>query len=478
MRQPRGTGETVDLIEIIDADGSVLGGAVTSPHPLRERRLRPRWLAPAAFAALGAVAVGLFVWQPWRIPPEWRMFPAPEPSPAELSNQLLPAEPPGLVRAVVEPPSVGSSTPVTSVGYVFAEPGAIYGFRRSALFEATPTGQRDAARVADSDDSPPALTVNGQQAALDRFRMRSELLWGPLDGYTWRTFTNALSAEESLDFAHAVGAPAGTAAVRHGYRLDDLVPLGSVSAYRSAFALRNALTGSRLSSPLSPTMVTFVDEQARSTRIASVPAPPDAMQLVEFMFGNGDATSVHGVAALFIESREAGQLIIWLEGGRLITVAGDLGEPALGSVAESVSTASSAEWQIARESTTVSTFRVGSTPVDVGSGTSFDGVPWRVSVSTGNPTVTCLYTGAAGDTSSCTFSTPRVPATRTFSGATAATVFVVAIIPIEESRLVLRVTRSDGTITDHTLERLDDEYAGVAVEIAADATYALVDPSA
>ena len=480
MRQTRSPGQVVDLIEIelIEADSSAFGAPATAPRPPRARRPRPRWLVPAVLGALGAIAVALFVWQPWRIPLEWRMFPAPEPSPAELSNQLLPAEPPGLLLSVVEPASVGSGSPTVGVGYVFAEPGAVYGFRRSALFEATPTNRRDAERVDGRDDSPSALTVNGQPAALDRFRMRSELTWGPRGGYTWRTFTNALSEDEVLDFANAVGAPDGTAALRSGYRLDDLVPVGTMSAYTSAFALRNALTDSQVLSPLRPTVVTYLDEQDRELRVASVPAPSDAMQLVEFMFGDGDTTTIHGIPALFIESREAGELIIWLEGGRLITVAGDLDETALREVAESVGTVSSAAWQRAGESANGWITLTASAPMDVGSGTSIDGVPWRVSVSVGNPTVTCFYLGSDIVLSSCTFSTPRVPATRTFPGPTDGTLFVVAIVAIDEPRPALRVTRSDGMITDHTLARLDDEYAGVAVEIAADATYSLVDPSA
>lgn len=508
MRQPPGNGDFLEIIEIdvIDADPSAFGDATGSRSSARERRPRPRWLRPVALATCTGAAVSLFVLQPWEVPPQWRKFDHPAPSTAIISNLLLPAAPPGPVLAVTEPDSVGSNTPTTAAGYVFAEPGATFGFRRAALFEATPTGTRDAPPATDEQADGP--TVHGVPAAFEAFRLRNEIEWGPLDGYSWRVFTTGLSDEESLEFAAAVGAPDGTPALQHDYSLDGMVPLGSVSAFNSATSLRNELSGGHLSSQLSPTMVTYLLDEERDLRVASVPAPGDVMQLVGYVFGAGTSTTVHGLPAQVIDSREVGPMVVWFEGGRLVAVAGAQTDAELLATAESISPAGADEWLNAVSPVLefyipVETWPENTAPIEVGSGTTATGVPWRVAITIGNPTVTCVYIGAAtmvtsgtvvvidNDTaatvnvlpandgqSACTFSTPKVPAAREFPNAFPGVTFVVAIVPIEEFRLVLRVTAADGSITDHEPVTLNEEFTGVAVAIAPDSTYSLVDPSA
>ena len=445
---------------------------------------------PVALAACSGAAVGLFVWQPWDVPPQWRVLDTPAPMTATISNLLLPATPSGPVLSVVEPEAVGANTPTAAPGYVLAEPGATLGFRRAAMFEATPTGASDVA-AASEQEAAEGPTVHGVPATLDSFRLRNQLEWGPLDGHRWNVFTTGLSDEESLAFAAAVGAPNGAAALEHDYRLDGMVPLGSVSAFNSAYALRNELTGAHMSSELSPTVLTYLlDDDEHELRVASVPAPPDAMQLVGYVFGSAStATTVHGLPAQLIRSREAGQMVIWLEGGRLITVAGPVDDAPLRAIAESVAPVSPDEWLNAVSPVLefyipVETWPENTAPIDVGSGVTATGLPWRVAITIGNPTVTCVFFGGPAVASTedsqsmCTFSTPRVPATREFAGAFPGLTFVVAIVPIEEYRLVLRVTSADNTLTDFEPVRLNDEFTGVAVAIADDATYSLVDPSA
>ncbi|MEQ1699402.1 MAG: hypothetical protein ABMA25_04790 [Ilumatobacteraceae bacterium] len=524
MRQRPDSGGTLDIIEIdvIDADPSAFGDSSGTGGPARQRRPRPRWLTPVAVAVCSASAVGVIAWQPWDVPPQWRTFETSAPTIATLSNLLLPSEPPGPVLVVVEPDTVGSNTPTTAPGYVFAEPGATFGFRRAAMFEATPTNAANAAAATEEERAADAPTVHGIPANVERFRLRNDIEWGPLDGATWRAFTTGLDEQETLAFTSAVGAPSGVAALRHDYSLDGLVPLGSVSAFNSASSLRNELSGGHLSSALSPTMVTYVldetTEVRRELHVASVPAPADAMQLVGYVFGAGEATTVHGLPAQLIDAREVGPMIIWFEGGRLISVAGPQTDERLHAIAESVAPVSADAWlnavsPVLEYYIPIGTWPENSAPIVVGDGVTDTGVGWRVEVTIGNPTVTCVYigvrdgavaevaadagtstitsgtfrvvtidtaTGAPPDDgrSMCTFSTPRVPATREFSGAVPGVTFVVAILPIEEFRLVLRVTSADGTITDYEPVRLNDEFTGVAVAVDPGATYSLVDPSA
>jgi hypothetical protein len=503
MRQPPGNDDFIEIIEIdvIDADPAAFGEPSVTGAPRRERRPRPRWLVPAALTAASVAAVGVLVWQPWDVPPQWRTFDVPAAGTATISNLLLPASAPGVVVEVTEPDTVGSNTPTSAPGYVFAEKGATFGFRRAAIFEAEPTGAADAAPATttapDTTDSStgfaarPTPTVHGIPAQFDSFRLRNQVEWGPRAGYNWRLFTTGFSDDETLAFAAAVGTQAGAPALRHDYRIDDLLPLGSSSAFNSASSLRNELTGGHLSSPVSPTVVTYVLDDETELRVASVPAPPDAMQLVGYVFGAGTATTVHGMPAQLIDSREAGPMVIWLEGGRLITVAGPATDERLQAIADSVRPVGGDEWL-----NTVNAVLEYYIPVDgyapaveVGTGVTDTGVGWKVDVTIGNPTVTCVYLGnpsvgtesdtpdVAG-TSACTFSTPRTPATREFTGAFPGLTFVVAIIPADDYRLVLRVTGPDGTITDHEPVRLNDEFIGVAVAVAAGSTHRLVDPSA
>ena len=477
MRQPYGTGEIIE-IEVIDADPGAFGGsgadASTTPRP---HRPRPRWLVPVAVVSVTAVAAVVFVWQPWQQPPTWRTFDAPAPTVAELGNHLLPATAPGPLTTMTEPTStVGVNVPSNAIGHVFAEPDASYGSRRWAFFEAAATGAGDAAPAAATEE----WTVQGLPASLAHLRVRNQFEWGPFGGFNWHTSSNLLSTDEALAFAEAVGVQQGQAAIRHSYDLGTLQPLGTVSAFHSAFALEDALTDGPFATAVEATVVEYTVDTEAAVQVASVPAPPDGLALVEFVFGNGSPATVHALPAVLLTSRDLGTTVVWLEGGRLIAVTGGrIPRPEVLTLAESVGPVTDDEWATATQpvfDVDAVDFVVtdAAAQVDVGGGVTATGVPWRASITPGNPMLTCVYTGD-GDSATCTFSTPRTPSTRSFPGSTAATVFVVAVLPIDEVNLVLRITAVDGAVFDIEPVAVSDQLSAVTVEIPASSAFDLVD---
>ena len=475
MRQPYGTGEIIE-IEVIDADpGAFEGpGSGTTPRPPRPR---PRWLAPVAVVAAAALATVVVVWQPWQQPPVWRTFDAPAPTVASLGNHLLPATPPGPLATTTEPDStVGVNIPSAAIGVVFAEPEASYGSRRWALFEATTTGAGDAPPATGTEE----YTVHGLPASLSHLRVRNEAEWGPLGGFNWRTDSNLLSKEEALAFAAAVGVQQGQAAIRRSYDLTTLQPLGTVSAFHSAFALEDALTGGHFATAVEATVVQYTADTGEAVQVASVPAPPDALALVEFVFGSGAAATVHGLPAVVLTSRDLGNMVIWLEGGRLIAATGGrIPETEMFALAESVRPVTDDEWATATQpvfDVDAVDFVVtdAAAQVDVGGGITATGVPWRASITPGNPMLTCVYTGD-GNAAACTFSTPLTPSARSFPGSTADTIFVVAVLPIDEVDLVLHITDVNGEVFDIEPVAVNDQLSAVTAEIPATTTFDLVD---
>ena len=478
MRQPYGTGDIIE-IEFIDADpGAFADPAVGSDGTPRPSRPRPSWLVPVAVATMAALAAAVLVWQPWQRPAVWRTFETPAPAAAALGNHLLPATAPGALTSVIEPAStVGVNVASSAIGYVFAEPEATYWSRRWALFEALATG------VGDAQPAPADWTVHGVPASLSHLRVRNDVEWGPLGGFNWHTDSNLLSKQEAVAFASAVGVRQGQAAIRSAYDLGALEPLGSVSAFHSAFALEDALSGSHFATAVEATMVEYVVDTGAAVQVASVPAPPDALALAEFVFGRGSATLVHGLPAVSLTSRDLGNVVTWLEGGRLIAVTGGrMPEADMRALAESIRPVTDDEWSAASQPVLAKSIVSGGAwsstdeQIDVGSGITATGVPWRASITVGNPMLTCLYTGGndAGR-AACTFSTPLTPSVRAFPGSTAGTVFVVAVLPIDEVGLVLRITDASGGVFDIEPVAANDQLSAVAFEIPATSTFDLVD---
>jgi hypothetical protein len=126
-------------------------------------------------------------------------------------------------------------------------------------------------------------------------------------------------------------------------------PVGSIAALDCVVTLTSLLAGDRLFGPAMPTMLTWEstgETLGRTVSLASIAAPSDALPLVEFVLGAGQAITVHGRPAVAITSKALGPVVAWLEDGRLVVVVGELAEDELTALAESVRPATAGEWRV------------------------------------------------------------------------------------------------------------------------------------
>lgn len=204
-------------------------------------------------------------------------------------------------------------------------------------------------------------------------------------------------------------------------------------------------------------------------QVASVPAPTDALASLN---SSSEAAPLRRCTArppVVLTSRDLGNMVVWLEGGRLIAATGGrTPETEMFALAESVRPVTDDEWANATQQLFDVDFATtdAAQQVDVGSGITATGAAWRASITIGNPMLTCVYTGDGGtEQATCTFSTPLTPSARSFPGSTASTTSVVAVLPIDEVNVVLRLTDVDGAVFDIEPVAVNDQLSAVTAEI-------------
>jgi len=336
MRPARDENERIDMIDIDPAvfvDDGATHGANRSRQVLK------------AVGFMAVISVAAATWWPRSEPSEWRVFQAAPVPAAGLTEELVFDEPPGLLLTADLAPSAADIKP--ELGYVFAEPGGTYLTRRWASFRTHPTNS-NAAPV--STDGP---LVGGVPADVRRVRVRHFIEWGPLDGRMWTVSTNRFDEDEAIDFANHVAIIEERPALAHRYDLGAMQPVGSIAALDCVVMLTSLLRGDRLLGPVMPTVLTWATAAspenhtlAGAVSLSSIPAPSDALPLVEFVLGAGSATTVHGQPAVLIAPKSLGPVVAWLEDGRLIMVLGELADDELIALAESVRPATTGEWRV------------------------------------------------------------------------------------------------------------------------------------
>jgi hypothetical protein len=350
MRAAHDQHERIDLIAV---DPELFVDSEVFAHRAAERATgtsRLRWFLKA-LGLVVAIATTAAIWWPRAKNPEWQVFkPAVVPA-AGLTEELVFDDPPGLLLAVdLAPPPVDVRP---ESGYVFAEPGGAMLTRRWASFRTHSTSLPEAPASGD------VANVGGVPAEVWRVRVRHVVEWGPLDGRIWTVTTNRFSEAESIEFANHVAVIEGRPALANRYDLGAMRPVGSIAALDCVVTLTSLLAGDRLYGPVMPTMLTWestAETNGRTVSLASIAAPSDALPLVEFVLGAGQAITVHGRAAVAITSKALGPVVAWLEDGRLVMVVGDLADDDLAddgladdeltTLAESVRPATAGEWRV------------------------------------------------------------------------------------------------------------------------------------
>lgn len=391
MGQSRTTDDSIE-IELIDHDPAVFG-LPRDPASTRPERAdgRPPWLAPAAIMLAAIIALAtVAAWQPWRSSPTWRTYPVALQFPPTLSTRQVLGAPPGDPVEVDAPesPLATAVTRSTLVGHVFAEPGATEDSGRWASFAALPSWNPAAPA------GTTATRVRGVDAVLSRVGARASVAWGPLDRYGWTAEANRFTDDELLEFAEHVAVVDLQPARRDSYDMRGLQAIGGVAGFRTVKAVERVLAGRRAEYALAPTVARYRDGDSM-LELLSIPAPPDTLPFVAFVFGGGDDTTVHDLPAVSIRAGGTRGIVAWMEGGRLLVLAGAGDSDRLSAIAESTRTATDDEWDdllALRNARYIDL--AAAQQIEIGTGTTPNGSDWRAwSSAIDDASAFCLSTG-------------------------------------------------------------------------------------
>ena len=357
-----------DEIDLIEPDvgvfgapaegGGEAGAGEAAPHK------RARWMVPTAVAAVLAVgaAGAVAVWQPWAddgsVQLDGGSTSDDEPT---LSERLV-------IGALADELQTGTRSDVETsgifdsgtVGYIFSAPGAHIDFSgdsgRWAAFLAAPEDTDD---ISMPEDTP--LTIQGAPGGFDEndgSNQGLDLTFGPVGGKLINVVGVGLTKAEILALAEVIRIDGDAITITDGAALADLEPIGPIDVYAAVLTVTLTVAGGGFA-PGGSTMLCY--GPAGTTCLAHADSlGEETMAMAKFFFSAGNPTEVHGQPAFFadLDLGEAAfgdaalgdqRHLVWVEGGRLLVVSGDVEDDELLALAESVRVATDEEWDIAEE---------------------------------------------------------------------------------------------------------------------------------
>ncbi|HAP76874.1 MAG TPA: hypothetical protein DCR14_12410 [Acidimicrobiaceae bacterium] len=343
-----------DEIELIEPDFDAFGSTTPSSEPddvgdAATARPRRRWLIGAAvLATLGTLVAGVLVWAPWQN--DGPLSFDSSGGDVTLSDRLVIADAPGSVRYRDNTDNTFFENRDDPVGYFFAEPGARLPMseeeaaefgRWVAAFAMVDDGDSDP----ESTDTAAAITVRGVAGTIERTGALTVVDFGPIDGLIYSVGAVGLSDDEVLAFAEAVRIDGDVTIVTDRRVVEGMEPIGSFSDYRAVLDLLFAVADV----PWGPGPTVCYDAPERWC-LASDIASDDALALVQFVAGINASAKVHGEPALVgvnttDQFSDELTVVAWLEGGRLVMLAGTGSEADGLALAESVREATDDEWR-------------------------------------------------------------------------------------------------------------------------------------
>ena len=336
--------DEVDVIDFIAPDASAFESRDESFETTIDTRSR-RWVVPAAVASVvGLAAAGLLVWSPWR-EDNTKSFPESPTPELTFTEQLVFDNPPAELSSAslgeATDNEFGFSSFADAEGYFFAEPGVswdIFGGQSSGTWAAF------FAESADSENAPDLTVESGEtggrvQGAPAVFAPTQdgvrEITFGPVDGLVYSVVTSGMSLAESTAFAEAVGVNDDIPTVANESVLGDMNAIGDIADYGVVFS---TVFGALSSFGVQAGVVSvhygdFLEEVGGDAySIASQPMPSNStIAMLRFAFGGEEGKTVHGQPAVLIDAQQdalsigGGQVtsaVAWVEGGRLVVVAG------------------------------------------------------------------------------------------------------------------------------------------------------------
>ncbi|MGB8859146.1 MAG: hypothetical protein WCC60_07820 [Ilumatobacteraceae bacterium] len=456
------------LIELIDVDPLAFDEAADADadSALPAGRRSPWRIALAMAGVAGVLGATLLVWQPWRHDPQ-----------QQWTNRLVLDRPVHeVVDVAIDAPWQGASA--EEVGFVFAEPGAVLPFLlggsgRSATWTSYAADSLRGAYGSIGQGDLPTVEVQGVPAEVagvsgSVVRIR----FGPLAGRMYEVTTNAMTKDEALHFAGAVGVDNGEPVLRDPSVLHGMQPVGSDDQFNAALGLLGSGWYGPSFQPY--TSVSYTTGGA-ATHIASIADDTDGvlMTMTELVLGATPGRTVHGQTALTRDVRrltndtqEIATIVAWHERGRFITVSGrgDMEETL--AAAEGAREATEDEWEpIAAQATEFST----RFPATIGYrrtvGGAFNGTVTALTATyeAASGLRICLDDGYNTYADCATKSDARLPLLTIMHIHTVA--FVVAMVEADAALPELRIERTGGVIDTHILFRPSLSIPGRAVAV-------------
>ena len=343
-----------DVIELIDADDSAFAPAGGRERPEKDRQAGAgdQWLLlPTAWVVIGLLLMGAlaWVWQPWRERPEFTVGPVTSVE-TTLTERLV------LDRPIFEGrmADVRVTLDVPTDGYVLADPTAApwttggWADARAAIVAVAAEDPRYVNDSVSTDWSPIAAIQGAPAEYRDGGQSGIQVVFGPVGEQWYEVQSIGLGLDATVALAAVIRWTPHGLIVMDRARLLGLEPLYPFSSFWTAIGLVEAVDPRarflcRCTSVVYPGRFTV--------SVSSAPAPDGGeLEALDDLLGDTEAATVHGLRAVLARGTDGTildgwDLVAWVEGGRMISVAVDRGHGAdVLKLAESVRAATDEEW--------------------------------------------------------------------------------------------------------------------------------------
>ena len=236
------------------------------------------------------------------------------------------------------------------------------------------------------------------------------------------------------------------------------------------------------------TSTSYVTDKGHTLTVANeaVPEGMDVLAVARVMLQDAEAVTVHGLPALKGTDQFSGDVVLWVEGGRLVSVTGDMAD--MLAVAESVEVADESAWNALLAASEADMGDPGSMISEswlIGAGDLEDSTTWLIDggLDDEGRLVLCvaMFSNDGGSMQGCNEATHEVaePTLFTSDGLNmngSLGVVLVATAPNEFAGAVLRFTDENSEVSEAPLKLIRDDWTflAAAIGVATKGTAALV----
>ena len=225
------------------------------------------------------------------------------------------------------------------------------------------------------------------------------------------------------------------------------------------------------------TSMSYVTDKGHTITVTNeaVPEGMDLLAVARVMLKDVEEVKVHGLPALKGSDQFSGDVVLWVEGGRSVSVMGDMGD--MLAVAESVAVADESAWNDLIAASQANMGNVGTMISEswlIGAGDLEDSTTWVVEggLDDDGLLVLCVagFSNDGGSMQGCSGVTHDVTApallmTDQLSVNGGPGVGLVATAPNEFAGAILRFTDEDGKVTEAPLKVIRDDWTFIAAAI-------------